>query len=129
MTYVDGFVFVVKDKDTDAYKAMAAKAGETWKAHGALDYKECRGDDLRPKPPEGVPAEMKPASFLDLLQVGSDETVWFSYIVFNSRAHRDEVNAAVMKDPAMNDPAWQNMPMPFDMKRMYTGGFEVVVGA
>lgn len=129
MAYVDGFVFVVKDKDVDAYKTMAQKAREVWMAHGALDYKECKGDDLRPKAPEGVPPEFTPASFIDLLQAGPDETVWFSYIVFNSRAHRDEVNAAVMKDPAMNDPAWEGQPMPFDMKRMYNGGFEVAVGA
>ncbi|MBM3272353.1 DUF1428 domain-containing protein [Candidatus Kaiserbacteria bacterium] len=129
MAYVDGFVFVVKDADKDAYQAMAQKASDVWKANGALDYKECKGDDLRPKVPEGAPADMAPASFIDLLQAGPEETVWFSYIVFESRAHRDEVNAKVMQDPAMNDPAWQNMPMPFDMKRMYTGGFEVVVGA
>lgn len=129
MAYVDGFVFVVKDKDTEAYKAMAQKAGEIWKAHGALEYKECRGDDLRPKAPEGIPAEMTPNSFIDLLQTGPNETVWFSYIVYESRAHRDEVNAKVMKDPAMNDPAWENMPMPFDMKRMYNGGFEAEVEA
>lgn len=129
MTYVDGFVFVVKDADEEAYRAMAEKAAEVWKAHGALDYKECKGDDLHPKPPEGVPAEMKPNSFADLLKTSPDETVWFSYIVFQSRAHRDEVNAAVMQDPMMNDPAWENQPMPFDMKRMYMGGFETAVEA
>lgn len=129
MAYIDGFVFVVKNKDEEAYRAMAQKASEVWKANGALDYKECKGDDMHPKAPEGVPAEMKPASFVDLLHAGPDETVWFSYIVFESRAHRDEVNAKVMQDPVMNDPAWQNMPMPFDIKRMYYGGFEVAVGA
>ena len=129
MAYVDGFVFVVKNKDEEAYRAMAQKAGAIWRSHGALDYKECKGDDMHPKAPEGAPADMKPASFVDLLQVGSDETVWFSYMVFESHAHRDAVNAEVMKDPAMNDPAWVGQPMPFDIKRMHYGGFEVMVDA
>ena len=128
MAYVDGFVFVVKDADTDAYRMMAEKAGSMWRSHGALDYKESKGDDLHPKAPEGIP-DMQPNSFADLMKIGPDETVWFSYIVFKSRAHRDEVNAKVMKDPAMNDPAWAGKPIPFDMKRMYYGGFEVVVDA
>lgn len=129
MAYVDGFVFVVPKGKEDAYRAMAQKANEVWRKHGALDYKECMGEDLRPAVPEGMPADMAPNSFVDLLKAGTDDTVWFSYIVYESRAHRDEVNAKVMKDPAMNDPAWANQPMPMDMKRMYYGGFQVEVSA
>lgn len=128
MTYVDGFVFVVKKENLDAYRKMAQKAGAIWRSHGALDYKESQGEDLHPKAPEGAP-DMQLNSFVDLMKARPDETVWFSFIVFKSRAHRDEVNAKVMKDPAMNDPEWTNQPMPLDMKRMYYGGFEVVVGA
>ena len=127
MAYVDGFVFVIKNKDLEAYRAMAHKGAEVWKDNGALDYKECKGDDLQPKAPEGAPADMAPASFVDLMHVAEDETVWFSFITFESRAHRDEVNAKVMQDPAMNDPAWTDQPMPMDMKRMYYGGFTVEV--
>ena len=128
MTYIDGFVFVVKNADEEAYRAMAQKSSGVWRSHGALDFKECKGEDLRPKAPEGVPDDMKPNSFIDLLKAGSDETVWFSYITFKSREHRDEVNAAVMNDPFMNDPEWASSPMPFDVRRMYTGGFHVEVG-
>lgn len=129
MAYVDGFLLVVPKGKEDAYRAMAQKAHEVWRKHGALDYKECLGEDLRPALPEGVPTDMAPNSFIELLKAGPDDTVWFSFIVFESRAHRDEVNAKVMKDPAMNDPEWTNQPMPVDMKRMYYGGFQTEVGA
>jgi uncharacterized protein YbaA (DUF1428 family) len=122
--YVDGFVFVVKKKDLAAYRRMAKLGAKIWKRHGALDYKECQGDDLKPKGPEG----MMPMSFTKLTKARPGETVWFSFIVYKSRKHRDAVNAKVMKDPAMNDPAWQDKPMPFDLKRMAAGGFRTVIG-
>lgn len=122
--YVDGFVFVVPNKNIDAYRKMASVGKKLWLKHGALDYKECMGDDLRPKGSKN----MRPQAFPALAKAKAGETVWFSYITFRSKAHRDSVNAKVMKDPAMNDPKWANQPMPFEMQRMAYGGFKVVIG-
>ena len=117
MRYVDGFLLPVPKKNLKAYARMAQKAGKIWRKYGALDYKECAGDDLNVK--MGVP-------FPRQLKVKPGETVVFSYIVYKSRAHRDRVNAKVMKDPRI-----QNMcdpkDMPFDVKRMVYGGFKVLV--
>lgn len=126
--YVDGFVFVVPKDKVDQYKEMAEMGRNTWMKHGALDYKECMGEDLQPEAPEGAEG-MKGLTFPELTKAGSDETVWFSFIVFESKAHRDEVNAKVMKDPQMSPEAWKDKPMPFEMQRMSYGGFEVVVDA
>jgi uncharacterized protein YbaA (DUF1428 family) len=115
--YVDGFVLPVPKKNLAAYRRMAQKASKIWKELGALEYRECVGDDLNIKfclPfPRGI--KTKPG-----------ETVFFSYIVYKSRAHRDAVNKKVMKDPRianMCDP--KNMP--FDCKRMLYGGFKTLV--
>jgi uncharacterized protein YbaA (DUF1428 family) len=115
--YVDGFVLPVPKKKMNAYRRIAQKASRIWKEHGALDYKECVGDDLNIKfclPfPKGIKSK-------------AGETVVFSYIVYKSRAHRDAVNAKVMKDPriaSMCDPK----DMPFDCKRMLYGGFKTIV--
>ncbi len=119
MRYVDGFVLPVPKKNLQAYRRLAQKAGKIWREHGALDYKECAGDDLNTK--MGVP-------FPKSAKAKSSETVVFAYIVFKSRAHRDRVNARVMKDPriqCMGDPK----DMPFDCKRMVYGGFNVLVDA
>ena len=119
MRYVDGVVLPVPKKNLQAYRRMAQNAGKLWRAHGALDYKECAGDDLNTK--MGVP-------FLKSAKTKPGETVVFAYIVFKSRAHRDRVNAMVMKDPriaGMCDPK----KMPFDVKRMVYGGFKVLVDA
>jgi len=117
MRYVDGYVLPVQKKNLKAYFRMADMGRKVWRKHGALDYKECVGDDLQTK--WGMP-------FPRLLKLKRGETVVFSYIVFKSRAHRDRVNAKVMKEMQKLD-----MPkeMPFDMKRMVYGGFKVVVGA
>jgi len=116
--YVDGFVIPVPKKKLTAYARIAKQACKIWLEHGALDYKECAGDDLDIKfclPfPKGIKAK-------------AGETIVFAYIVYKSRAHRDKVNAKVMKDPRINqmcDPK----DMPFDCKRMLYGGFEVIVG-
>ena len=117
MKYVDGFVLAVPRKNLPAYVRMAKKAGKIWREYGALDYKECAGDDLNVK--MGVP-------FPRQLNVKPGETVVFSYIVYRSRSHRDRVNEKVMKDPriaGMCDPK----SMPFDVKRMVNGGFKVLV--
>jgi uncharacterized protein YbaA (DUF1428 family) len=122
--YVDGFLLVVPNNKTAEYKKMATLGKKIWMKHGALDYKECRGDDLKPK---GIPGS-KPRTFIDAAKAKRNETVWFSFIVFKSRKHRDQVNAKVMKDPAMNDPTWTDKQMPMDMKRFIYGGFTVEVG-
>ena len=123
MSYVDGFVLVVAKNKLPAYKKMAELGRKVWRKHGALDYKECIGDDLIPKGMGG----MKVLTFPKLAKTKAGETVVFSYILFKSRAHRDAVNKKVMKDPMMNDPKFANMPMPFDMKRMAYGGFKTIV--
>lgn len=116
MSYVDGYVLAVPKKKLKAYRAMARDGAKTWLKYGALDYKECAGDDLNVK--WGVP-------FTRMMKSKPGETVVFSFIVFKSRAHRDKVNARVMKEMEKTP-----MPkdMPFDMKRMVYGGFKTLVG-
>jgi len=121
--YIDGFVLVVPKKKLAEYRKMAQLGKKMWLKHGALDYKECVGDDLKPKPM----GDMKPRSFMEMAKAKPGETVLFSFIVYKSKKHRDAVNARVMKDPAMNDPQWKDKPMPFDMKRFAYGGFAVLV--
>jgi uncharacterized protein YbaA (DUF1428 family) len=115
--YVDGFVLPVPKKNLAAYRRIAQKAGRIWREHGALEYRECVGDDLNVK--MGVP-------FPRLLKLKRGETVVFSWIVFKSRAHRDRVNAKVMKDPRLA-PMVDPKAMPFDFKRMVYGGFKIMV--
>ena len=117
MSYVDGFVLPVPKKKLQAYRRMAQKAGKVWRDHGALEFRECVADDVKPG---------KRTSFPQSVKLKKGETVFFSFIVFKSRAHRDRVNAKVMKDPrlaAMGD----MKDMPFDVKRMIYGGFKVLV--
>jgi uncharacterized protein YbaA (DUF1428 family) len=119
MKYVDGFVIVVPEEHMPAYREMAKLGAKVWKKHGALAYFECTGDDLEP--------EMTGITFPNMAKAKPGETVVFSFILFESRAHRDEVNAKVMQDPLMNDPKFRDKPMPFDVKRMAYGGFKVFV--
>jgi uncharacterized protein YbaA (DUF1428 family) len=117
--YVDGFVIPVPKKRLDDYRRISQKAGRIWKEHGAIEYLECVGDDLKIKMGMGTP-------FTRLVKQKAGEVVVFSWILYKSRAHRDRVNAKVMKDPrleGMMDPK----SMPFDMKRMTYGGFKVMV--
>jgi len=119
MRYVDGFVLPVPKKKLQAYRSMAQKAGKVWREHGALEFRECVADDVKPG---------KHTSFPQSVKLKRGETVLFSYIVYKSRAHRDRVNAKVMKDPrilGMGD----IKDMPFDAKRMIYGGFKVLVEA
>lgn len=121
--YVDGFVLVVPKGKTEEYKKMAESGRDTWMKYGALEYYECRGDDL-------VPQEMggeKARAFTEMAGASSDETVWFSFIVFKSKEHRDEVNAKVMEEMCKQMEGHEDMKMPFDMKRMAYGGFQVEV--
>lgn len=117
MRYVDGFVLPVPKKNLKAYFALAKKAGKIWREHGALEYRECVGEDLNVK--WGLP-------FPRLVKLKSGETTVFSWIVYKSRVHRDRVNAKVMKDPRMNGMC-DEKSMPFDVKRMSYGGFTVAV--
>jgi uncharacterized protein YbaA (DUF1428 family) len=117
MAYVDGFVLTVPKKNVEAYRKISRKAGKVWRDHGALEYKECVAEDLNAKFGRPFPKLVKPKA---------GETIVFSWIVFKSRAHRDRVNAKVMKDPRLAadmDPK----KMPFDVKRMSYGGFDVIV--
>ena len=117
MKYVDGYVLPVPKKNLKAYTRMAQKAGKVWREHGALDYKECAGDDQNVKCGVPFPHQMK---------IKPGEKVVFAYIVFKSRAHRDRVNAKVMKDPRLQSMGDPNK-MSFDVKRMVYGGFRVLV--
>lgn len=116
MAYVDGFVIGMPKKNLAAYTRMSRAAGKVWREHGALEYRECVGDDLKFK--MGVP-------FPRLAKTRAGETVVFSWIVYKSRAHRDRVNTRVMKDPRIVKSMKE--PMPFDVKRMAYGGFRVIV--
>jgi uncharacterized protein YbaA (DUF1428 family) len=117
MSYVDGFVIVVPKKNLKAYATMSRKAGKVWREHGALDYRECAADDMDI---EGIEQ-----TFTKLLKPKPSETVVFAYILYKSRAHRDRVNAKVMKDPRITGTAQQKCP--FDPKRMSYGGFKTIV--
>jgi len=118
MPYVDGFIVPVPKKQLDAYRRLARKAGKIWREHGALEFRECVADDVKVG---------KLTSFPRSVKLKPNETVVFSWIVYKSRAHRDRVNAKVMKDPRF---AGMDMSaMPFDAKRMIYGGFKVLVDA
>ena len=116
MTYVDGFVIPAKKKDVAAYKKMAAWGKRVWMKHGALQYFECLADDLSSMPSCG--------DFVKLAKLKKGETVWFSFIVYKNKAHRNAVNKKVIAEMMT-----KKMPktMPFDMKRMAFGGFKTVV--
>jgi uncharacterized protein YbaA (DUF1428 family) len=118
MAYVDGYVLPVPTKHLAAYRRMSLKAAKIWREHGALEVRECVGEDLANK----KYAPLIP--FPRLLKAKRGETVVFSWIVFKSRAHRDRVNAKVINDPRLKsfDPK-----MPFDMKRMAYGGFKTLI--
>ena len=117
MRYVDGFVLPVPKKNLRAYARISQKAGKVWREHGALEYRECAGNDLKMK--MGV-------AFPKLAKAKRGETVVFSWIVYQSRAHRDAVNKKVMKDPRIAKMMGPDS-MPFDVKRMAMGGFKVIV--
>ena len=117
MRYVDGFVLPVPKKNLKAYRRMAQLGAKVWCEHGALEYIECVADDVKPG---------KHTSFPQSVKLKADETVIFAYIVYKSRAHRDRVNAKVMKDPRLA-PMMNGEKMPFDGKRMFWGGFKSIV--
>ena len=117
MAYVDGFLLPVPKRKVKAYLEISRRAGKVWKEHGALEYRECVGDDLNIKNMTGFPKVAK---------IKAGETVVFSWIVYKSRAHRDAVNKKVMQDERIAA-MMAGKDMPFDVKRMAMGGFKVVV--
>ncbi len=121
--YVDGFVFVVPNDKAEEYKKMAEEGARMWKGLGALEYFECKGEDLIPKSAGG----QSQLGFPTLTKAKPDETVWFSFIVFKSRKHRDEVNAKMNAEMEKEQEKFKDVPMPFDIGRMAYGGFEVIV--
>jgi uncharacterized protein YbaA (DUF1428 family) len=118
MAYVDGFVLPIAEDQLPAYRRMSRKAGKIWREHGALEYRECAGDDLEI---DGT------LPFTKLVKLKPGETVVFAWIVYKSRAHRDRVNAKVMKDPRIA--SMSPSAVPFNPKRMAYGGFKVIVDA
>ena len=119
MNYVDGFVLPVEEKRLAEYWKIARHAGKIWREHGALEYFECVADDVKAG---------KVTSFPQSVKLKPGEIVVFAWIVYKSRAHRDRVNAKVMKDPRLMPMMDPKKKMPFDMKRMFFGGFKIVVG-
>ncbi|MGQ0698312.1 MAG: DUF1428 domain-containing protein [Panacagrimonas sp.] len=117
MNYVDGFVVPVPIKNLDAYREMSQKFGAIWREYGALEYIECAADDVKPG---------KLTSFPQSVNLEEGETVVFAWIVYPSREKRDEVNAKVMADPRLKE-MMDPKDMPFDGKRMFFGGFKVIV--
>ncbi|HCA80698.1 MAG TPA: DUF1428 domain-containing protein [Bacteroidetes bacterium] len=115
MAYVDGFVLPVPKKNLKAYRRISRKAGKIWREYGALEYRECVGDDLN------IPGTLP---FPRLARLKRGEVVLFSWIVYKSKAHRNRVNAKVMKDPGL---AVDAVAMPFNVKRMAYGGFRMIV--
>jgi uncharacterized protein YbaA (DUF1428 family) len=121
--YVDGFVLVVPKGKEAEYEKMAEMGRDSWMKHGALQYFECRGDDLK----QQEMGDEKSRSFAEMAGASDDENVWFSFIAFNSREHRDEVNKKVMEEMSESYKEKSDFSMPVDMKRMAYGGFEVKV--
>jgi len=117
MPYVDGFVLPLPKRNLKTYRRLSTKAGKIWREHGAVDYWECVADDVKPG---------KLTSFPRSVKLKSGETVLFSWIVFKSRAHRDQVTAKVMTDPRLAD-MMDGKVAPFDAQRMIYGGFKALV--
>lgn len=113
--YVDGFVIPAPKKNSASYRRLSRLAGKGWREHEALEYRECIADDVKPGKHTSFPKSVKPKG---------NEVVWFSWIVYKSRTHRDQVNARVMKDPRMA--MMDSRTVPFDAKRLISGGFKVV---
>lgn len=121
--YVDGFVLVIPKGKEAEYQKMAEEGRDSWMKHGALQYFECRGDDLK----QQEMGDEKSRAFQEMAGASAEKNVWFSFIVFESKEHRDEVNKKVM---AEMDEAYSEMTdfdMPNDMKKMAYGGFSVAV--
>ena len=121
--YVDGFVLVVPKGKEAEYQKMAELGRDSWMKHGALQYFECKGDDLQPQ----EMGDHKSRAFTEMAGASPDENVWFSFIVFESKEHRDEVNKKVMAEMDETYKDETDFEMPNDMKKMAYGGFGVAV--
>jgi uncharacterized protein YbaA (DUF1428 family) len=112
--YVDGFVIPIPRKGLAAYRRLSTAAGKVWREHGALEYRECVGDDLKAS-----------GLFPRQLKLKRGETVIFAWVVYKSKAHRDRVNKKVMTDPRITSVEMSDIP--FDSRRMLYGGFTTIV--
>jgi uncharacterized protein YbaA (DUF1428 family) len=121
--YIDGFVLVVPKGKEAEYEEMAKQGRDSWMKHGALQYFECRGDDLK----QQEMGDQKSRAFKEMTGANDEENVWFSFIVFESKEHRDEVNKKVMEEMGETYDAQTDFEMPNDMKKMAYGGFAVAV--
>lgn len=121
--YIDGFVLVVPKGKEAEYQKMAEEGRDSWMKHGALQYFECRGDDLKAQ----EMGEHKSKSFKEMADAGADDNVWFSFIVFKSKEHRDEVNKKVMAEMDEEYADQTDFDMPNDMQKMAYGGFSAIV--
>ncbi|MGB4758561.1 MAG: DUF1428 domain-containing protein [Candidatus Saccharimonadales bacterium] len=121
--YIDGFVLVIPKGKEDEYQKMAEMGRDSWMKHGALQYFECRGDDLK----QQEMGDMKSRAYKDMTGATDDDNVWYSFIVFESKEHRDEVNAKVMAEMDEAYSGQTDFEMPNDMRKMAYGGFAVAV--
>lgn len=121
--YIDGFVLVVPNGKEAEYQKMAEEGRDSWIKHGALQYFESKGDDLKPQ----EMGDEKSRAFPEMTGANQNENVWFSFIVFESKEHRDEVNEKVMAEMEEANKDQTDFEMPSDMKKMAYGGFEVTV--
>jgi uncharacterized protein YbaA (DUF1428 family) len=121
--YIDGFVLVVPKGKESEYQKIAAMGRDSWMKHGALQYFECRGEDLK----QQEMGDDKSRHFAEMANASGDENVWFSFIVFKSKEHRDEVNKKVIEEMSKKTEEQPDFSMPVDMKKMAYGGFEVAV--
>ncbi len=121
--YVDGFVLVIPKGKEAEYQKMAEMGRDSWMKHGALQYFECKGDDLK----QNEMGDEKSRAYKEMTGAGDDENVWFSFIVFNSKEHRDEVNKKVMAEMDESYKDQTDFEMPNDMKKMAYGGFVAAV--
>lgn len=121
--YVDGFVLVVPKGKEAEYQKMAEEGRDSWMKHGALQYFECRGDDLK----QQEMGDQKSRAFKEMTSASDDENVWFSFIVFESKEHRDEVNKKVMEEMDETYSEQTDFEMPNEMQKMAYGGFAVAV--
>jgi uncharacterized protein YbaA (DUF1428 family) len=121
--YIDGFVLVVPKGKEANYEKMANMGRDAWMKHGALQYFECRGDDLKPQ----EMGDQKSRPYTEMTGATSDENVWFSFIIFNSKEDRDEINKKVMAEMSETFKDQADFEMPTDMTKMAYGGFEVAV--
>lgn len=121
--YIDGFVLVVPKGKAEEYRKMAEEGRDSWMKHGALQYFECKGNDLKPQ----EMGDQKSRAFPEMANAGEEDDVWFSFIVFESKEHRDEVNKKVMEEMDESYSDQVDFEMPNDMRKMAYGGFEAIV--